>query len=324
MRATWALAALLAAGCIGPGGVTRVADGEVQQGREIDAEAYASYFRAATLEATGDRKQALDELERALDADPDSPQILTRVAELTCAANPRQPPTSPAVPAAAAERALSLFSRALDKDARYAPAWLGRAVCLESQGRRREALAMATRAAALDPLRPESTRVMVRLLLLLGRRDDAARWLSAYRVLVPAPLDPEPPTGDATVSPARAGASRALERALSERNLAAARAAALELGMSRSALALALATAAPELAMTQALTILAADPTDSDALVAALAAADRLGDSARFEQALLLFAGEPLPLSTRAKELFAEVLERHTGSVGLEAWRGIP
>lgn len=324
MRAGWALAAVLAAGCVGPGGVTRVADGEVQSGREIDAEAYASYFRAATLEATGDRKQALDELERALDADPDSPQILTRVAELTCFANPRLFPTSAAAPASAAERALLLFSRALDKDARYAPAWLGRAVCLESQGRRREALAMATRAAALDPLRPESTRVMARLLIALGRQEDAARWLHAYRVLVPAPLDPEPPTGDSAVSTARANASRSLERAFSERNLAAARAAALELGMSRSALALVLATAAPELAIEQALTILAADPTDSDALIAALTAADRLGDSARFQQALLLFAGEPLPPSPRAKELFAEVLERHIGTVGLEAWRGIP
>jgi tetratricopeptide (TPR) repeat protein len=304
--------------------VTRVADGEVQQGREIQAEAYASYLRAATFEATGDRKQALDEFERALDADPGSPEILTRVAELECGASPRLPPISAAVPAAAAERALLHFSRALDEAPRYAPAWLGRAVCLESQGRRREALAMATRAAALDPLRPESTRVMVRLLIALERREEAARWLSAYRVLVPAPLDPEPPTGDTGVGTERASTSRSLERAFSDRDLAAARAAALELGMSRSALALAAATAAPELAIEQALAILAADPTDTDALIAALTAADLLGDTAHFDQALKLFGGEPLPPSPRAKELFAEVLARHTGPGGLEAWLGRP
>ena len=320
MRAASVLTAWLAVGCFAPGGVTRVADGEVEQGRDIDAEAYASYFRAATLEATGDRKQALDELERALDADPGSPEILTRVAEITCGANPRLPPVSAPVAPAAAERALFLFARALDADARYAPAWLGRSVCLESQGRRREALEMATRAAALDPLRPESTRVMVRLLIALERREEAARWLSAYRALVPAPLDPEPPTGDTGVGTERANAS--LARAFSDRDLQAARTAALELGISRSGLALAAATAAPELALEQALTILAADPTDTDALIAALAASDRLGDSARFEQALQLFAGAPLPASPRAKELFAEVLERHLGSTGLEAWRG--
>jgi tetratricopeptide (TPR) repeat protein len=324
MRAGCVLAALLAAGCLGPGGVTRVADGEVQRGREIHAEAYASYLRAATFEATGDRKQALDELERALDADPGSPEILTRFAELTCGASPRLPPVSAAVPADAAERALLHFSRALEAEPRYAPAWLGRAVCLESRGQRREALAMATRAAALDPLRPESTRVMVRLLRAVGRREEAARWLSAYRVLVPAPLDPEPPTGDSGVGSERAHASRSLERAFSDRDLAAARAAALELGMSRSALALLAATAAPELAIEQALSILAADPTDSDALIAALTAADRVGDSAHFEQALHSFAGEPLPASPRAKELFAEVLARHAGSAGLDAWLGRP
>jgi tetratricopeptide (TPR) repeat protein len=218
MRAGCALAALLAAGCLGPGGVTRVADGEVQRGREIHAEAYASYLRAATFEAAGDRKQALGELERALDADPGSPEILTRLGELNCGVSPRLPPTPATVPPAAAENALLLFSRALDAAPRYAPAWLGRAVCLESQGRRREALATARRAAALDPLRPESTRVMVRLLIALERREEAARWLSAYRVLVPAPLDPEPPTGDSGVGTKRAHASRSLERAFSDRS----------------------------------------------------------------------------------------------------------
>jgi hypothetical protein len=165
---------------------------------------------------------------------------------------------------------------------------------------------------------------MVRLLIALERKEEAARWLAAYRVLAPTPLDREPPTGDTGTGSPRANASRSLERAFSDRDLAAARAAALELGMPRSALALTAATAAPELALQQALTILAADPSDSDALIAALTAADRLGDSAQFEQALRMFAGDPLPASPRAKELFAEVLARHTGSAGLEAWRGTP
>jgi hypothetical protein len=141
---------------------------------------------------------------------------------------------------------------------------------------------------------------------------------------VPARLDPEPPTGDTGVGTERANASRSLERAFSDRDLAAARAAALELGISRSALALAAATAAPELALEQAFAILAADPTDSDALIAALTAADRLGDSAQFERALQLFAGDPLAPSPRARELFVEVLARHAGPAGLEAWLGRP
>ena len=321
-RSLFTFIAIALTSCIAPGGVTRVADGEVSEGRGIDAEAYASYFRAATLEAAGERKQALVELERALDSDPGSPEVLTRMGEVTCRSNPRFPLASPAMPAEAAERALLWFARALDADQRYAPAWLGRAVCLETQGKRQEALAQAERAAELDPLRPESTRVMVRLLTALGRPEEAARWLSGYRVLVPAPLESEPPTGDSGVGKSRATATHALERAFSDHDLPAARAAALELGLSSSGLALAAATAAPELALAQALSVLRADPSESDALIAALVAADRVGDDAHFAEALQLFGGEPLPPSPRARELFSEVLIRHAGNPALEAWRG--
>ena len=104
-------------GCRGGAEVARIVDGRVEHGRAVDEEAYAASLRAGILDASGDRDRALEELDRALAADPDSPELLTRYGEVACGAARSSPPH----PASA----LSAFSRALALEPAYAPAWLG-------------------------------------------------------------------------------------------------------------------------------------------------------------------------------------------------------
>jgi tetratricopeptide (TPR) repeat protein len=326
------------AGCFGRGNVTRVVDGQPREGRGIDEAAYASYLRAAFLESVGDREHALEELERALDADPVSPEILTRIGEVRCGTNLRLDAPPPAADAARAS--LLAFSRALGLDGSYAPAWYGRARCLERTGQRAAALAAAERAAYYDPLRVECTVTVARLLFALGRPAEAFAWLDAFALYHPASVDAERArlrAAERHGTRARAERSRnslaalgrdvrgadraALERALREDDLEAARASAVALRMPSAELALEAAQLAPELAYTQALMVLRADPSESTAWVAALVAADRLGDEQRLADALDELAFEPLPVSPRALELLAELIQRRAGPDAAEAFR---
>jgi hypothetical protein len=106
---------------------------------------------------------------------------------------------------------------------------------------------------------------------------------------------------------------------MATRDLPAARRAALELRMSSGTLALELARAAPELGLEQASFVLYADPTVSDAWIAGLAAADALGDRARFDELSRGLAAEPLPPSAAGLALLAELLTRHAGPDGSAA-----
>ena len=141
--------------CTTRGPVTRIADGETLAGRPIAPEAYAAVLRASVLEARGDAPGALAELERALDEDPGSPEIVTRIARLLCQnAGSRD----------VAEEALSNFEDALALDPSYAPAWLGLAECREQQKDPKGALEAAERAVTFDPQNVVATRTVARLL----------------------------------------------------------------------------------------------------------------------------------------------------------------
>lgn len=323
--------ALLLTSCLGGSGVARVIDGRVEEGRAVDEEAYAASLRAGVFDATGDREHALDELERALTADPDSPELLARYGEVACRAGrdgaPRPGP------------ALTAFSRAISLDPTYAPAWLGRGRCLELLGRSREALVAAKRAAEYDPLDPRATVLVARLLFAAGERAEGFAWLDGLAALLPA--SPEAQRALLTAAEGEHDAVRKhlaltalaalgehvpgaeasdFESAVGRGDLAAVRRAALELRVSGAALALALAKTAPLLGLEQASAVLAADPTESDAWIAGLAAADELGDSARFSALLGELATNPLPPSPRGLALFTEVLARHAGEDGRAAF----
>ena len=311
--------------CLARGPVTRVADGETIEGRAIEPEAYAAYLRASVLEARGDAPGAVAELERALDEDPESPEIVTRIARLLCAKG--------GATREAAEEALDSFDDALALDATYAPAWLGLAECRERLGNRPGALEAARVAAYYDPSSCAATSTVARLLFALGRPNDAFTWLEALVTLFPKSREAEQALLDAAVERndrARAARARsalaalgtadrkardaALDEAIRRGDLGAARSLAVRLSIRPSSLALFLLDrSAPSLALEQARLVLAADPSDSDAWIAALAAADELGDDAAFSDALRMLDPDPLPPSARALEIFAMLVERHGG-----------
>jgi tetratricopeptide (TPR) repeat protein len=325
------LALGISTGCSGGAAVIRIIDGRPQAGRAVDEEAYAASLRAGIFDASGDRDRALEELESALAADPDSPELLARYGEVACGAERSSPPR-PAT-------ALSAFSRALTLDPTYAPAWLGRARCLELLGREPEALAAGELAAAYDPEDVGTTELVARLLFAFGRKDDAWAWLDGLAALTPD--SPEAQRALLVAAARQHDAARealarrrlqalgvrlpgdqraALERAIAERDLAGARRAAVALRLPSGALAVLLAHRAPELALAEGEAVLAADPSASDAWLAALAAADALGDAPTFARLLPRLDPEPLPPSDAALTLLAELVARHAGD---DATRGL-
>lgn len=308
---------LSALGCA-EGAVTRVVDGETLEGPPIAPEAYAAYAKAELWAAAGNRRAALAELDRALDADPRSPTILSRIGELTCEDPTRE----------SGRRALKSFARALDRDPHHAPAFLGRAECLERMGRTKEALVDAERGAYLDPISLESTRTVARLLFAVGRRSEAWTWLEARAAFEPASPEAAHLVLEAAIrekDPVRAARTRkalgaldgstspSLDEALARRDLASARRAALAVRLSGAKLALYSLDRAPELALEQALSTLRADSQDTDAWTAALVAADRVGDERRFAEILPLLDAEPLAPSPRALALLSELIARRAG-----------
>jgi len=325
------LAALGAStGCRTGAEVTRLVDGRAETGRAVDEGAYAASLRAGIYDAAGDRDRALDELERAMLADPDSAELLTRYGEVACGAARSSPPH----PASA----LTAFSRALALEPTYAPAWLGRARCLELLGREPEALAAGQLAAAYDPEDVGTSELVARLLFAFGRHTEAWAWLDGLATL--APDSPEAQRARLLAASRQHDRERELiarralgtlgsrlpgdtglelDRAIERRDLAAVRRAATELRLSKSELALALVRRAPDLALIEGRAELLADPTASDAWIAALAAADALGDQARFAELLPLLAVEPLPPSDGALALLGELVARHAGAEGERA-----
>lgn len=331
-HAAFVMVSALAAstGCRSGAEVTRIVDGRAETGRAVDEEAYAASLRAGIYDATGDRDRALEELERAMLSDPDSAELLTRYGEVACGAARSSPPH----PASA----LTAFSRALALEPTYAPAWLGRARCLELLGREPEALAAGELAAAYDPEDVGTTELVARLLFAFGRRAEAWAWLDGLATL--APDSPEAQRARLLAAARQHDrereliARRALEalgarlpgdtgveldRAIERRDLPAVRRAAIELRLSKSELSVALVRRAPDLAMLEGSAELRADPSASDAWIAALAAADALGDRARFAELLPLLAAEPQPPSDAALVLLGELVARHAGNDGERA-----
>jgi tetratricopeptide (TPR) repeat protein len=330
-RNSAALGPVLLFACATRGPVTRVADGETFESRPIAPEAYAAYLRASVLEARGDARGAIVELGRALDEDPDSPEIVTRIACVLCASGNASPDAS--------SEALGSFDDALALDPSYAPAWLGLAECRERRRDLANAFAAAERAVYFDASSAAATRTAARLAFALGRPVEAWAYLEGLVVLVPDSREALEAYSDAAVArrdvPRQARARRALfslgiagersqttalDEALRAGDLPGAQALAVRLSLAPSALAWrALDVSESGLALEQATLVLAADPSDSDAWIAALAAADELGDEGRFEETLRALDAEPLPPSPRALAVLAKLVLRHAGSEGAAA-----
>jgi hypothetical protein len=106
-----------------------------------------------------------------------------------------------------------------------------------------------------------------------------------------------------------------LDRALLHESPERVRELALESGVRVSELAMrAAALGLTSLADSEARRVLAADPDDTDAWIAALVAADLSGDEARFLSMSALLGTEPLAPGPLGRRLFAELLARRVST----------
>jgi tetratricopeptide (TPR) repeat protein len=306
-------AALGPPGCIfGGGTVTRVYGGHEVEGRFVSPEAYAHYADAFLREQSGDDAGARAGYRAVLDEDPSSPDAWVRLAAVQCRLAER-------------EAAARSFARAEHIDSQFEPLWRERARCALAAGDAGHALELAERAVALDPDDEAASLVAADAAVALGRRDEARRWLtglvtrsrSAAGKRALSALD-APEAAPATAAPAPASE---LDRALI-RAPESAKALARRAGMGPGALsARAAALGLVAFAGRESERVLAADPDDADAWIAALVVADLERDDRRWQRALARLGDEPLTPTPLAVRLLGELIARRAGADAARAWR---
>ena len=333
--ATFAVVALLLCGCaLPPRPVVRVVDGREVPGRFVSVSAYALYARGVVLEEEGDLAGAEDAYRRALEHDPRSAHILVRLGALGCRRGWAQ-----------AERA---FQAAEAADPDYEMLWRARARCALRRNRAPEAARSAELAFRLDPDQPETTLLLARVREQQQRPDEAQQLLEALVVRTPDSLEawralrelsraydpnrlfrhadrqvrrllerlqpPGPSDG------ARSDATP-VDDALASGHLSAARHLATQLGIGAGELALrAVAVGRADLGREQAHLVLSADPTDGDAWVALVAAADLSRNDRALRDALPRLAARPVPPGPLGSRLLGELLDRRVGRDAANAW----
>ena len=330
------LAAVGPSGCLlTPAPVTRVTDGRLTQGRYLAPEAYSSYVRGAYLEARGHLQAALSAYQAGLQEDPESVQLWTRVGALRCRLR-----------STATDQA---FAQAHQLDSSYEPLWRELAACQLDRGEPERAQHSAERALQLDPNSDEASILTATIYRRLGRQQDARRllealvarrpssrqaWLAlrddarhrhdeathAFAVSQLAALPALTPSDLRRTRPTRSNCQQ-VDQALREAQLARARQLAAAATLSAGQLAVrAAALGQSKLAAEQATLVLGADPSDGDAWVAALVAADLEGDTAAFEQALAALSSRPVRPGPLGARLMAELLRRRVGDEAATAW----
>jgi tetratricopeptide (TPR) repeat protein len=285
---------LTCVGCAeGSGGITRMADGVRYEGRFVNPEAYAAYLLGVEREARGEYKNALSSYLDAHAEDPDSPEVWARIGAVECAAS---------TPEHGPKAAQVAFERGLRNDPDYFGNYLERARCAERAHAFSVALSDATAAVARRPDDESANLMVARLLQALGRGAEARAWLEGLQ----------------TYRTPSAAAARALE---ATRRSAGTSAAAVSNSTSaptssstRSAAFAELQSGRAERARKQAQLELDADPTNSDAWIAALVACDALRDTQCFESALTSLRTPSLAPSQEALGYLRELLDRRTGS----------
>ena len=278
------LAALLAC-AEGSSGVTRMADGVRYQGRFVNPEAYAAYLLGVEREARGDYKGALSAYQEAHAEDPDSPEVWARIGAIRCALSPAE-----AGPAAGR----SAFERGLEIDPEYFGNYFERARCAERAHDLDAALSDANAAVQSRPQDEPANLLVARLLQAQGHSAEARAWLEgfqSYQAASPGLMRALDVARHAATSNARRPSNAKLETPFD----------ALRVG-------------SVERARQQAQTELDADPSNSDAWIAALVACDELRDDACFEQVLGSLRSPSLTPSATALAYLRELLLRRTGA----------
>ena len=316
----------------------RVFDGRTVNGPYIESEAYAAYAEGAYLEARAEWVGAEQAYRRALHRDPGSPSIWTRLGAIACRTS--------------LKRALDAFKTGLAAE-EYAPGWAERARCLHRHGEKQLALESAQRCIALDAANAEANLLIAEIYREQGQSPRSRAWLFAWLLhnpeasshwnrlseqvkllgdpalagLAHAELNRRAGLGGTDLPPAiaqgdAAGAAESnVMAAIDARDLAAAQSAAAEAKITGLDLAIiATRRGEPELALSQAELILAADPHNGDAWVVALLSAALAGKEARLGE-LLRQAKHQRLLGAERAELLTELLRWRVGDDEAAAWK---
>lgn len=297
------------------GGVTRVVDGQVQEGPFIGPDAYAAYARGALLEAQEQYPEAEQAYTEALELDPNSVGVWTRLGSVRCAGGRPD--------------AAGAFERAERLEPAFAALWYERGRCSLRRNEPRRANEAALRALSLDPLHLPTTTLVVETFVQLKQTQSALRYLDAAIALYPhvsalthwkhAILE-----GRGAADAARAASRPKLEevdRALLNDTSDAARELALALDLAESELAArAVALGKTKAGRKQAQHVQQADPADGTAWVTLLSSADLLRDEVLYEATLNALDEEPTAPSSLAVVLLGELLKRRVGSDAARAW----
>lgn len=328
--------AVCVAGCFGgAASVTRFVGGQALPERYISPGAYANYAEGAVLQARGDLRGALSAYLDALAEDPVSAELWTRVASLRCRLH--------------SGNAQAALSRAERLDASYAPLWRERARCDLARGQTEAAIREAQKSLKLDPDDEETNLFYIRLCELSHNLAEERRWLDALVTERPRSVA----AWKALLAYAKRHADRArlrraaealsirapgllpslqrvvpalgisarLDRALSAGQDKTARRLALSLHLGPGQLALrAAALGRTDLARGEAELVLQADPSNSNAWVARLVAADLAGNDHAFERVLETPRAARPRLSLLGANLWAGLLRRRIGEDAAKAW----
>ncbi len=109
------------------------------EGKAVEPQAYAAFLRGAMAEADGDPKAAIAAYEEASGLDPKSPEIWTRIGEVSCRAAPRDP------------RADEAFAHAFEENPMFSRLPAARSRCQVARGEIAAGRALAAEASARDP-----------------------------------------------------------------------------------------------------------------------------------------------------------------------------
>lgn len=299
------------------GGVARVVDGRVQDGRFIGPDSYAAYARGAQLEALERYPSAEKAYEEALALDPNSVGIWTRLGSVRCASG--QP---------AADEA---FEQAERFDPDFAGLWYERARCSLRREQPKAANAAALRALSLDPLHLPTTTLVVETFLRLKQAGSALRYLDAAIALNPGLVTLEywkraivregaSAKGFVPSKDASPGLEE-LDRALLNDTTDEARQLALALDLPEGEVAArAVALGKTGAGLERANHVHQADPADGTAWVTVLSSADLSRDEALYQAALNALDEAPTTPSPLGTVLFADLLKRRVGEDAARAW----
>jgi tetratricopeptide (TPR) repeat protein len=281
-------------------------NGHQVEGRFIGPEAYAAYLQGSYEEGRDNPSGALAWYRRALALDPESPELWTRVGSIQCRNGTVD--------------VKQAFDEARALAPEYAAIWIEMANCEVVRGKIAEALPDALRGAALAPYDEEATSLLIRIYELLGRSPDAERWRTAWRLLQ-TPRTEQVPEAPATKLEADQMLSD-IDAALDAGELKRARTLAVRARLSAGELAARAASRGKaEVALEQAVIVLRADPSNADAWVGAVVAADLLANDDLFRQWLLRVPEDAVPASALSVAALTNLLERRVGIAAAQAWK---